>query len=47
MAAVYPGLELDTNRAIANTVLSPALTADPDDVASLSRTVGRSQQDRF
>jgi hypothetical protein len=41
MAAVCRGLELDTNFAIAITVLSPNLTADPDDLANLRRTVGR------
>ena len=35
MADVYRGLELDTNRAVAITVLAPALTADPDYVAGL------------
>ncbi|HEY1387052.1 MAG TPA: serine/threonine-protein kinase [Ktedonobacterales bacterium] len=38
-ADVYRGLELDTNRAVAVTVLSPALTADPNDVASIKNEI--------
>jgi eukaryotic-like serine/threonine-protein kinase len=38
-ADVYRGLELDTNRAVAITVLAPVLTANPDYVASLKNEV--------
>ena len=39
IADVYRGLELDTNRAVAVTVLAPALTTDPDYVASLKNEI--------
>jgi serine/threonine-protein kinase len=38
-ADVYRGLELDTNRAVAITVLSPALTANPEYVASFKNEI--------